>query len=377
MRFAKPKLRMPSDSRQIRLGFAPTIAAASVIAAAELGLFAQYGLEVTLERELGSGSLREALLQEELEAALIAPNAGLRTYYGWGSLRRHCITGLWVGSSYTSLVLSREMLKKGIHDPDTLRHSIQNGSLAMPPMIGVLHESPEHRRHVLEWLRRGGISSDQVRWIMMSSALLYDGLKQGLLDACSAAEPWMTLAVTEGLGGLAAEIPGTRKPVPTHALFVLKEFSDTQPDQTVKLIASLIEAGRFCDAAANHDWLATTLAQPHYLNISSDVIIAALRGTHRASLPSVRDPVATQFTFSRGNVGRPSLVEAKTFVNELRSTDASSVSTDSLARIYREDLYDQALELSESFHRSRRGYSGAISEANPDPSLYESPSPTL
>jgi len=71
VRFAKPKPKVRNLPRRtwLNVGFATTIDCAILIAAQELGLFRQHGLDVRLSREVGWATIREKLLHEELDAA--------------------------------------------------------------------------------------------------------------------------------------------------------------------------------------------------------------------------------------------------------------------------------------------------------------------
>src|SRR6478609_5269571 len=55
--------------RPLRVGFVPLIDCAPIVMARELGLFAQYGLDVQLSREIGWATLRDKICYGELEAA--------------------------------------------------------------------------------------------------------------------------------------------------------------------------------------------------------------------------------------------------------------------------------------------------------------------
>src|SRR6476469_7881090 len=53
----------------LRLGFVPLIDCAPLVMAHELGLFSKYGLNVTLQRQLGWATVRDKLIHGELDAA--------------------------------------------------------------------------------------------------------------------------------------------------------------------------------------------------------------------------------------------------------------------------------------------------------------------
>ena len=64
----KPAPAVPSLGR-FRIGYVPLIDAAPLIVADALGFFARAGVQVSISRELGWGSIREKIVYGELDGA--------------------------------------------------------------------------------------------------------------------------------------------------------------------------------------------------------------------------------------------------------------------------------------------------------------------
>ena len=66
---SKTTLRKNHRTHPIRVGFVPLADCAPLAMAEELGLFAKFGIDVELHREVGWATIRDKIIHRELEAA--------------------------------------------------------------------------------------------------------------------------------------------------------------------------------------------------------------------------------------------------------------------------------------------------------------------
>ena len=71
--------------KPLRVGFVPLADCAPLVMAQELGLFARYGLRVSLKRELGWATIRDKIIYGELEAAHSLAGMPIAATLGLGS----------------------------------------------------------------------------------------------------------------------------------------------------------------------------------------------------------------------------------------------------------------------------------------------------
>ena len=84
----------PAEITHLTLGYMRLSDAAPLILAKEAGLFEQYGLDVTLHREVSWANLRDKLVVGELDAAQLLAPLPMTTTFGAGGLRGNLLTGL-------------------------------------------------------------------------------------------------------------------------------------------------------------------------------------------------------------------------------------------------------------------------------------------
>ena len=87
----------------------------------ELGLFAKYGLNVELHREVGWATIRDKVVYGELEAAHAPAGLVVAASCGLGSIQRECVTGLVISLNGNAITLSQGLWRQGVRDGKTLR----------------------------------------------------------------------------------------------------------------------------------------------------------------------------------------------------------------------------------------------------------------
>lgn len=281
MRFARRKAtpRGVTAPETVRVGFVPTLDCASLVAAQELGLYARHGLRVELSREIGWATTRDKLLNGELDAVAAHASLLVSLYCGWNGSRRSCLTGLLLAGGGSAITLSRSLHERGVTDATSLALAWREGRLRRVPIFGVPLEIASSTAHLRRWLRLGGIDPDrEVRLAVVPSGLVLEALAKGHLDGFCDSEPWSTAAVAGGVGWVAATSPELETPAADKALVVLREFAEERDEEHIRLLAALIEAGRFCADAENRPALARMLAQSRYLDLDPSWLANALTG---------------------------------------------------------------------------------------------------
>src|SRR5690606_18569875 len=82
----------------------------------EKGLFANYGLEVDLVREVSWANLRDRLVMGDLDAAQLLAPLPLMTTYGVGGLRVPLLTGLVLSLNGNAVTLSSHLAAQLLPD---------------------------------------------------------------------------------------------------------------------------------------------------------------------------------------------------------------------------------------------------------------------
>src|SRR5687767_12771297 len=105
----RPRKKTSTHRRAIRLGFVSLSDCAPIIMAHELKLFAKYGVDVELHREVGWATIRDKIVYGELEAAHAPAGLVVAASCGFGSVQIDCLTGLVMSLNGNAITLSRDL----------------------------------------------------------------------------------------------------------------------------------------------------------------------------------------------------------------------------------------------------------------------------
>ena len=114
-----------SRKNLLRVGFVPLVDCAPLVMAQELGLFAQYGLKVELQRETSWAQIRDKTIYGELDAAHAPAALPFAANFGLGSDQCACVSGLVLNLQGNAITLARGLWERGVRDAETLRQEIR------------------------------------------------------------------------------------------------------------------------------------------------------------------------------------------------------------------------------------------------------------
>lgn len=350
MRFAKPKPKVRNLPRRtwLNVGFATTIDCAILIAAQELGLFRKHGLDVRLSREVGWATIREKLLHEELDAAAAHASMLFSIYCGLGVVRRPCLTGMLLGFNGSAITLSNELWDLGVRDAVSLGRVIRERKNNHPLTFGVVLELSSQNYNLRKWLRAGGVDPDKdVRIVVVPSAIVYDCYRAGHLDGYCVAEPWNSAAALSKSGWIAAATSEIEPQHPEKVLLVLQDFAEKREEEHLRMIAALIEAGRYCDQPEHRAELARMLAQPAYFDVSSELLANALVGAFESG--HGRRVVNDFVIYDTLKAGVPTRAKGRWVFDLVRALGGEQsqavLRPEMIAKVFREDIFQRAAAL--------------------------------
>ncbi len=343
----------PAVPRPLRLGFLALTDAAPLIAAQELGLFAQHGLRVQLSREVGWATIRDKIVFGELDAAHALAPMLWATQLGLGCAPADVCTGLVLNLHGNALTLSNRLWTAGARDAGTLRDEALRRRGENKLTFGVVFPFSTHHLLLRQWLQAARLDPERdVRIAIVPPAQMFRNLAAGTLDGYCVGEPWNTLAVQQGAGWCpawsAALSPGQVEKV----LMVRAAFARRRAPEHGALIAALAAAAAWCDEPHHRQPLTDMLASPLYLNLPAKVIAPALLGRFACGHGRVEE-VPDFHIFSRGEASAPTASRAAALQSDLVSAGLLPVklATPALARrLFREDLHRAAVRAATPTH---------------------------
>ncbi len=333
-----------STQTPIRLGFVALADCAPLVMAHEMGLFAAFGLEVELHREVGWATIRDKIIYRELHAAQAPAGLVVGASCGLGSIQADCLTGLILNLHGNAVTLSEALWRRGVRNGHDLAREIALREHVYT--FGVVHPYSSHNILLRQWLRAHGIDPNRdVRIVVVPPAQVHRNLKSGHLDGYCVGEPWNSAAVMARTGWCAAT---SAELAPRHVekvLMVRRDFAESQEARHLALIAALIEACRYCDHRSNRARIIETLAQPEYVGVHPEALRMSLGG--HFAFGHGRSVEQEDFhIFSRGGANEPTLAQAQWLLAGLHSTgiiaEPSQAPMDQASQWFRPDIFQKA-----------------------------------
>ena len=354
------------EKRNLRLGFVRLTDCAPIVCAKALGFFEDFGLDVTLRREVSWANIRDRLVSGHLDAAPMPAPLPIMTSLGASGMRANLVTGLVLSRNGNAITLSlglarqaarlqaqREATGQGltlagaVHELSHRRGSGLN--------LGTVHAVSNHTMVLRDWLSDAGLVPDvDARLIVVPPSQMVDSLASGFIDGFCVGEPWNTLAVAGQVGSIALPINRLMAGVPEKVLTVSSEWHRRHPDTHLCLRAALLTACRWLEAPDNRLVAAKMLSEPAHLDIDEAHLLPALEGKLRFAWDEAPQPVPDMLRFAGDDMNCPVPAQLRAILlgcNTLLGDRWSSARLEAAAeQCFREDLFRETESLAELVH---------------------------
>ena len=343
-----------SGTRPVRLAYVPMIDCAPIIMARELGLFDKYGVDVRLSREVGWATVREKILHREVDAAHAHASMAVAIHCGMGVPSQPCLTGLCLNLNGNAITLSNELWELGVRDARTLKIVIDRFRGQRTLVFAAVLEHSAQQVVLRKWLTDGGINpAEDVSMVILPSPLVHENLLKNHIDGYCVGEPWSSVLLVDGHAWCPATSAEVLPDHPEKVLLVLEEFAQGRPEAHLALLAALIEAAEYCQQSENRAHLVRVLARPEYLDLPARILENSLLGDFMAGRGRTVTREIIRYHGGQANV--PSREKARWVYDSIREVLPPAahpgLRREVLGKIFRSDLYDQALE---RVHQQRR-----------------------
>ena len=333
----------------LRVGFVPLTDCAPLVMAQELGLYRKYGLDVRLFRELGWATIRDKIIYGELDAAHAVAGLPVAATLGIGSVPCECITALILNLNGNAITISNELWQGGVTSGEALRTEVLKQRGVRMLTFGVVSLVSSHHFLLRGWLAGAGINPDRdVRIVVVPPPQMVANLKSGNLDGCCVGEPWNSVAVQSRVGACVAVSSELDPGHPEKVLVVRQDFAERRADDHLALVAALLEACEYCDQPGHHDQVIQTLARPEFVGVPAAALRSGITGQFDFGRGSLRH-VPNFNVFHRDNANEPSGDKAAWVIQRMRDSglgkDPNDFNFALGRRVFRADLYEQALQL--------------------------------
>ena len=275
---ASPRTKTNSRRDPLRIGFLDLIDAAPLIVAAERGYFADEGLTVRLERQLGWGSIRDRLTFGQLDAAHALLGMPLFSHLRLDRFLEPLVAVMNLGAGGNAITLSRRLIDGGVRSASTLAEYVRGAPAGAERLI-LAHVFGCSMHHYLlrDGLAAGGVDPDRdVSLRVFPPSQLASHVARGYLDGFCVGEPWNTVAERAGAGRVVAWTSDVMPSHPEKVLACTRKWARANEPVLVPLIRAILRGCTFCGDAQNLSALVEILGRPEYLSAEPDVIRQSL-----------------------------------------------------------------------------------------------------
>ena len=333
------------EKAEVKIGFIPLTDCASVVMAAAKGFDKKYGIKIVPTKEASWASVRDKLVNGELDAAHVLYGLIYGVQLGIGGPKKDMSVLMGLNHNGQAITLANKLKDAGVTDGASLKKLIT----AKPGEYTFAQTFPTgtHAMWLYYWLAANDINPmKDVKTITVPPPQMVANMRVGNMDGFCVGEPWNNRAIMDKIGFTAVTTQDIWTDHPEKVLGTTADFVAKYPKTAVAMMCAIIEAGRWIDASlANRRETAETIAQKAYVNTDTDVILERMLGRYSNGLGKSWDDKNHMKFFNDGAVNYPYLSDGMWFLTQHKRWGLLKDDPDYLAvakKVNQTELYKQA-----------------------------------
>ena len=333
------------EKEEVHIGFIPLTDCASVVMASVLGFDKKYGIKIIPSKESSWASVRDKLVNGELDAAHVLYGLIYGVQLGVGGNKKDMAVLMTLNNNGQAITLSKKLADKGAVDGAGLAKLMQTDKREYT--FAQTFPTGTHAMWLYYWLAAHGINPmKDAKVITVPPPQMVANMRVGNMDGYCVGEPWNHRAIADGIGITAATTQDIWKDHPEKVLGTTSEFVQKYPNTARAVVAAILDASRWIDASlSNKSKMAETIADKSYVNTSVDVINQRILGRYQNGLGKTWDDPNYMKFFNDGAVNFPYLSDGMWFLTQHRRWGLLKADPDYLAvakAVNRIDVYKDA-----------------------------------
>ncbi|HWV19288.1 MAG TPA: ABC transporter substrate-binding protein [Rhodocyclaceae bacterium] len=365
------------EKKEVRIGFIPLTDCSSVVMAAVQKFDEKYGIKIIPSKEASWASVRDKLVNGELDAAHVLYGLVYGVHLGIGGPKKDMSVLMSLNNNGQAITLSKALHGKGVSDGASLAKLVAKKEKDYT--FAQTFPTGTHAMWLYYWLAAHGIDPfKDVKNIVVPPPQMVANMRVGNMDGFCVGEPWNNRAIIDGIGFTATTTQDIWTDHPEKVLGTTAEWVSKNPNTARAMTAAILEAGRWIDASiSNKQKTADTVAQKSYVNTDSDVIVARMLGRYDNGIGKSWDDKNAMKFYNDGAANFPYLSDGMWFLTQHKRWGLLKNDPDYLAvakSVNRVDIYKQAaaaanVPLPKSEMRSSKLVDGVVWDGK-DPAKY-------
>lgn len=271
--------------RPVKLGFISLTDCAPLVIAKEKGIFAKYGLDVTLENGKSWPGVRDKLLNGEFDGAHalfslpLAVATGVSKIEGDPEKAKSLRIAMGLNQNGQAITLANDLSDAGYGDPKKAAEVIRSKGAKS---FGITLPGGTHDTWMRYWMKAGGldIKADGLDIKAIPPPEMFNNLNQENVRGYCVGEPWNARAVVKNKGFTTIATNDLWLNHPEKALVVNKTFATEKKDVLKDVMKAIIEACQWLDDVGNVSETAKIIGVEKYVNATPDEIEGRLKGEY-------------------------------------------------------------------------------------------------
>jgi len=365
------------EKKEVRIGFIPLTDCASVVMAAVNKFDEKYGIKIIPSKEASWASVRDKLVNGELDATHVLYGLIYGVQLGIGGPKKDMNVLMNLNNNGQAITLSNQFKDKGATDGTGLAKLVAKKEREYT--FAQTFPTGTHAMWLYYWLAAQGINPmKDVKTITVPPPQMVANMRVGNMDGFCVGEPWNNRAIMDNIGFTAVTTQDIWTDHPEKVLGTTAEWVQRHPNTARAMVAAILDAGKWIDASlGNKQKTAETIAQKAYVNTDTEVIVARMLGRYQNGLGKSWDDKNHMKFFNDGAVNFPYLSDGMWFMTQHKRWGLLKDHPKYLEvarQINRIDIYKQGataagVALPKSEMRSHKLIDGAIWDGK-DPAKY-------
>jgi nitrate/nitrite transport system substrate-binding protein len=333
------------EKKEVRIGFIPLTDCASVVMASVMKFDEKYGIKIIPTKEASWASVRDKLVNGELDAAHVLYGLVYGVHLGLGGPKKDMAVLMTLNHNGQAITLSKKLADQGAVDGTSLAKLMRTEKREYT--FAQTFPTGTHAMWLYYWLAAHGISPiADAKVITVPPPQMVANMRVGNMDGFCVGEPWNHRAIADGIGVTAITTQDIWRDHPEKVLGTTNDFVTKNPNTARAMVMAILEAGRWIDASlSNKNKMAETIADKSYVNTSVDVINQRILGRYQNGMGKTWDDPNHMKFFNDGAVNFPYLSDGMWFLTQHRRWGLLKQDVDYLgvaSAINKVDLYKQA-----------------------------------
>ena len=332
------------EKKEVKIGFIPLTDCASVVIASVMKFDEKYGIKIIPSKEASWASVRDKLVNGELDASHVLYGLIYGVHMGVGGPKKDMSVLMSLNHNGQAITLSNQLKDKGAIDGPKLKALIYREKREY--VFAQTFPTGTHAMWLYYWLATHGINAmADVKAIVVPPPQMVANMRVGNMDGFCVGEPWGNRAIYDKIGFTAETTQGIWKDHPEKTLGCTSEFVQKYPNTARAMVAAILDASKFIDVMANRKKVSEIIGDKSYVNCPVDVIDQRMEGEYDNGIGKKwKDPDYMKF-YNDGSVNFPYLSDGMWFLTQHKRWGLLKDDPDYLAiaqKVNRIDVYTDA-----------------------------------